>query len=62
MRHGRRGRRERRSAPVLVYFRETATARGQGHLFPVLTDPTRLRELMTERVGVGKLVATPPSL
>ena len=50
-------------SPVLVYFRETATAPGgQGHLFPVLTDPTRLRELMTERVGVGKLVATPPSL
>lgn len=50
-------------APVLVYFRETQTkATGQGHLFPILMDPTRLRQLMSERVGEARRVTGSPKL
>ena len=50
-------------APVLVYFRETQTeASGQGHLFPILMDPARLRELMSERVGEARRVTGSPKL
>ena len=50
-------------APVLVYFRETQTRpSGQGHLFPILMDPKRLRALMDERVGEARRVSGPPQL
>ena len=50
-------------SPVLVYFRETQTkASGQGHLFPILMDPARLRELMSERVGEARRVTGSPKL
>lgn len=50
-------------APVLVYFRETQTkASGQGHLFPILMDPIRLRQLMSERVGEARRVTGSPKL
>ena len=50
-------------SPVLVYFRETATAAtGQGHLFPVLTAPDRLKALLDERVGADKRVESLPNL
>lgn len=43
--------------PILVYFAETATSgEGQGHLFPVLTDPVQLRVLLDERVGAAKRI------
>ena len=43
--------------PILVYFAETATSgEGQGHLFPVLTDPVQLRALLDERIGAAKRI------
>ena len=37
-------------------------AEGQGHLFPILMDPARLRQLMEERVGEARRVSGPPRL
>ena len=49
--------------PVLVYFRETQTkADGQGHLFPVLGKPARLKMLMDVRVGSERRTTGPPRL
>ena len=50
-------------SPILVYFRETATAAtGQGHLFPVLAAPDQLKELLDTRVGADKRVESLPNL
>ena len=50
-------------APVLVYFREVQTRpEGQGHLFPVLASPSRLREQLEERVGGERRITGPPRL
>ena len=50
-------------SPILVYFRETATAAtGQGHLFPVLTAPDKLKELLDQRIGADKRVESLPKL
>jgi len=50
-------------APVLVYFREVQTQpEGQGHLFPVLTSPERLRKQLEERVGGERRITGPPQL
>jgi hypothetical protein len=50
-------------SPVLVYFRENqTTTAGQGHLFPVLFSPERLRQLMEERVGGERRITGPPRL
>ena len=50
-------------SPILVYFRETATsATGQGHLFPVLTAPDQLKDLLDKRVGADKRVESFPNL
>ena len=49
-------------APVLVYFKEQATSdSGQGHLFPVLTEPEALRRLMAERIGEDRRTTGLPS-
>lgn len=50
-------------APILVYFRETQTKpEGQGHLFPVLAAPEKLRAIMDERVGSERRVTGAPNL